>query len=92
MKGLKSFRNRAGYSTQMALAKELGIGTANVSEWELGRGYPSYLVIKKLLELGATVEELFGIEYANKSELTETDDVIEKRILQILKKMLLKCG
>jgi len=62
---IKTFRDRVGYKTQMALAKELGIGTANVSEWELGKGRPSYAILEKLLELGATVEELFGVEYAN---------------------------
>jgi len=63
MKGLKSFRERVGFTSQTALAKFLNINPANVSGWESGNGYPSYQVIKKLLETGATVEELFNISY-----------------------------
>jgi transcriptional regulator with XRE-family HTH domain len=63
MKGLKSFRERMGYRTQTALANALDRTIANVSEWELGKGFPSYQVIKRLLELGATVEELFDVPY-----------------------------
>jgi transcriptional regulator with XRE-family HTH domain len=59
------------------LAKALGINPANVSEWEGGNGFPSYQVIKKLLEMGATVEELFGISYktlaTNTSKTNFTD-------------------
>jgi DNA-binding transcriptional regulator YiaG len=61
--GFKAFRDRSGYTTQGALAEVLDVGTANVSKWEAGNGYPSYGVLKRLLEMGATVEELFGIEY-----------------------------
>lgn len=72
---IKAFRERVGYKTQMALAKELGIGTANVSEWELGKGRPSYAILEKLLELGATVEELFGFEYNEKQRLVKAEAI-----------------
>ena len=61
--GVKDFRERVGIKTQSALAKMLGINPTNVSEWEASRGTPSYAVLKKLFEMGATVEELFGIAY-----------------------------
>jgi transcriptional regulator with XRE-family HTH domain len=61
--GIKKFRDRARYNTQTDLAKALEIKPGNVSLWEAGNGYPSFLVAKKLLELGITVEELFGVEY-----------------------------
>jgi transcriptional regulator with XRE-family HTH domain len=69
MKSLKSFRERAGFASQTALAKFLDINPANISGWESGNGFPSYQILKRLLEMGATVEELFGIPYKS---LTET--------------------
>jgi len=62
--GFRSFRERIGLKTQSELAKKLGIKSANISEWEKGTGTPSFAQVKKLLEMGATVEELFGIPYA----------------------------
>jgi len=66
--GIKKFRERLGIKTQAALAKMLEINQANVSEWEIGKGSPSYAVLKKLFEMGATVEEVFGVPYKGKSE------------------------
>jgi transcriptional regulator with XRE-family HTH domain len=66
--GIKSFRKRAGFKSQSALASVLGIKPQNVSNWEAGDSFPSYQIIKRLFELGATVEELFDIEYNNISE------------------------
>jgi transcriptional regulator with XRE-family HTH domain len=59
----KDLRERLGYKTQTALAEVLVIEPSNVSKWEAGNGYPSYEFLRKFLELGATVEELFGVEY-----------------------------
>jgi len=59
----RAFRERIGIKTQSELAKKLGIDTANISNWENGKAYPSFLVTKQLLEMGASVEELFGIAY-----------------------------
>jgi DNA-binding XRE family transcriptional regulator len=63
--GIKNFRERMHYKTQGALAEALGIIPQNVSLWESGKGYPSFQIAKKLLELGAMVEEIFDIEYEN---------------------------
>jgi transcriptional regulator with XRE-family HTH domain len=63
--GLKYFRDRMGFN-QADLAEKLGVKQQNVSTWEAGKAYPSYSVIKKLLKLGAMVEELFGDNYTRR--------------------------
>jgi transcriptional regulator with XRE-family HTH domain len=81
--GIKDFRKRIGLQTQTELAKLLGIKASNVSEWESGNGFPSYQIIKKLLEKGATIEELFGIEYAKTHNLTEIDPAQQSFLKEI---------
>ena len=56
-----SFLQRKGYS-QTSLAEKLGTSSQNVNRWVSGVGVPSYELCKKLLELGMTIEELFGID------------------------------
>lgn len=46
---------------QSDLAKALGTSAQNVSKWVSGEGVPSFEFCKKLLELGVSVEDLFGI-------------------------------
>jgi len=52
---------------QVKLAKELGITQQTISMYCNGKATPSYATIKKLLQMGATVEELFGIPYTGQS-------------------------
>jgi transcriptional regulator with XRE-family HTH domain len=80
--GLKSFRLRKGFN-QEDLAKALGVNQQNISLWEAGRGYPSYLVLKKLLEIGAMVEEVFGIQYA-KMHLNPVIETTNKELGKIM--------
>lgn len=65
MVGLKSFLNRLNM-TKADLCRELDIDPKSslLSSYEKGRTYPSYEKCKKLLEMGMTVEELFGREAA----------------------------
>lgn len=56
-----SFRRRFGL-TQMAFASKIGVSHSTVAQWETGRKYPSYDVLKRLFLLGATLEEVFGID------------------------------
>lgn len=63
---IQSFLARKGYS-QTSLAEKLGTTSQNVNRWVTGVGVPSYEFCKKLLELGMTIGELFGIEL---SEMT----------------------
>jgi DNA-binding XRE family transcriptional regulator/HAMP domain-containing protein len=60
--GIKSFRDRLRLN-QAELAEKLGIVQGNITAWESGRGTPSFQISKKLLKLGITVEELFGVRY-----------------------------
>jgi len=61
--GILNFRNRKRLN-QTELAKILKIKPANVSKWESGKNnFPSFKAAEQLLEMGITVEELFGIEY-----------------------------
>ena len=62
--GIRQFRDRMRLN-QSELADKLGIVQGNITKWESGKGTMSFSVAKKLLEMGATVEELFGIEYAD---------------------------
>lgn len=58
---LIEFCRRIGIN-QTELAEQCGVSKAVVSQWNSGKRFPSYESIRKLLELGATVEELFGID------------------------------
>jgi len=61
--GILKFRHRKRLN-QTELAKILGILPQNVSKWESGKNnFPSFKAAEQLLEMGITVEELFGIEY-----------------------------
>lgn len=60
--GIKSFRSRCGYKLQSDLAVQLGCSISTVSAWERGARNPSYEECAALLRLGATVEEVFGID------------------------------
>ena len=61
MDGFRHFRYRLDLK-QRELAEHLGVSASAVSEIENGDRLPTYNQIKTLLQLGATVEELFGID------------------------------
>lgn len=56
--------------TQAELSKRLETTPGNVNRWAKGDGVPSYELCAKLLRLGMTVEELFGVDYAATHQLT----------------------
>ena len=58
---LFSFLRRKNMS-QADLSKALDTTPGNVNRWAKGDGVPSYDLCKKLLKLGMTIGELFGIE------------------------------
>ncbi|MCL2282918.1 MAG: helix-turn-helix transcriptional regulator [Fibromonadales bacterium] len=70
--GIRNFRKRLQLN-QVELAEKLGIGQQAISTWESDKGYPSFLVAKQMLEMGATVEELFGIPYNNSVTTSKVD-------------------
>jgi len=91
------FLNRKGY-TQEGLAKEIGCGTSNVGMWAKG-SFPGFNKLLKLVELGMTMEEIFGTKLykkfilpsfeKNKEEATpESESEFEKRVCEVLVKHL----
>jgi len=69
------------------MAAELGCKNPSVySLWESGRNDPSFKVVQKLLEMGATVEELFGVPYG-KGSPSEPGRDFEEKVLAVLNKV-----
>lgn len=48
------------------LAEKLEISSAAVLNWKNGRSFPKIETLLKLIDLGATIDELFGHDYAMK--------------------------
>ena len=61
----QSFLNRKKLKQREA-SEMLGVSMGLVGSWASGRAKPSYETIVKLIDAGATVEELFGKENAEK--------------------------
>jgi len=62
--GIKKFRERKKMMASL-LAKELEVSNSTYNNWEKGKRDPSFAIVQKLFKMGATVEELFGVEYEN---------------------------
>lgn len=60
---IKEFIDRVGIKSQEDLARRLGVGKGTVSMWAKGKRYPTHQTEAELLEMGMTVEELFGKAY-----------------------------
>ena len=54
---------RLGIRTQEELASVLGFSDQTISNWVKGKTYPTHQTEAELLEMGMTVEELFGKPY-----------------------------
>lgn len=76
---LQSFLDRVNIK-QADLAKAIDTSPGNVNRWAKGEGVPSYELCVKLLELGMTTEELFGVSTHKEIVL----DDLEARVKQIL--------
>lgn len=74
MKGLaiKEFLAREGEKlgirTQEDLARELGVSGQTVSNWVKGKKFPTHETEFRLLQMGMTVEELFGYPYPSSAD------------------------
>jgi len=86
--GIKKFRDYLSLN-QSKFAKKLDIDQQNISTWEAGRGFPSFKIAKKLLEMGIPVEWLFGIDYEKMHGYTKIEAANNDLLLQILKKLAL---
>lgn len=61
----QKFLDRMGWD-QSDLASKLDSKQSRISNWKTGLASPRYNEILKLIDLGATIEELFGDDYAEK--------------------------
>jgi transcriptional regulator with XRE-family HTH domain len=69
---LKAFRERLKL-TQEEMAAELDVPKPTYQGWEIRRTEPPVKVIRKLFGLGATVRELFCIDYSEEPVRTNID-------------------
>ena len=72
---------------QADLSRMLDTTPGNVNRWVKGDGVPSWEICRKLLLLGMTVEELFGVEYSKMhigegGRVTLTDDDLSRAFLR----------
>ena len=63
MVNIQGFIDRVGIADHFELAAKLGVKKSTVDSWSSGARTPTYDVCVKLLDLGMTVEELFGRPY-----------------------------
>lgn len=77
-KRIKYYRERQGLD-QKDVAKELGITSNAVSNWEQGRTRPDFSVLPKLCEtLKITLYELYGIDNALNTYTAKEQNLIER--------------
>jgi DNA-binding XRE family transcriptional regulator len=74
--GLKKFRERMDLK-QLAMAEKLGVNRATYNSWEIGRRDPPFAIVQQLFEMGATVEELFGVP--------DKEDVLQNILNRLVK-------
>jgi len=83
---IKPFRERKRL-TRNELANTLGAAQTTYYNWENGNREPPFSVIKKLFEMGATVEELFGVKIETEESFPPKGE-FEKRVCEVLAKHL----
>lgn len=74
---IKEFIERVGIRSQEELAQRLGVTNITVSNWAAGKRFPTHETEVKLLEMGMTVEELFGKPFPSSANAA-TDDFDRK--------------
>ena len=85
--GFQRFLNRTGLKVK-DIAKELGVTDSAVSSWKYGRAFPDYPKIFKLLEMGMTLDEMFGIKIAKTERMNRlvVETLEMKKILSLWQK------
>lgn len=89
---IKEFIRRAGIRDQEDLADRLGVKRSAVASWSSGERNPTYDTCVRLLDLGMTVEELFGKAYpstvgALDEEFRRKADYLAKALLANIDKL-----
>lgn len=59
---------RLGIRKQEELAARLGVSDQTVSNWVKGKTFPTHETEYRLLEMGMTVEELFGYPFPSSAD------------------------
>lgn len=92
---IDSFMKRLGCKNQQELADKLGMSQGAVSAWGSGTRSPRYEDCVRLLQMGMTVEELFGEDVAKSVAVSnfkidenteEFDAKVKESMLRILSK------
>ena len=83
---IKPFRERKRLKRN-ELADALCVPLTTYGNWENGHREPPFRVIKKLFEMGATVEELFGVKIETENNIPSRSE-FEKQVEIALVKMI----
>jgi len=70
---------------QTQLAKELGQSPTAYHHWEIGKNDPPFRIVQKLFEMGATVEELFGITYIGGTSPIDNAKITRDQAIKIVR-------
>lgn len=85
--GFQHFLDRTGLKVK-DIASAFDLTKAAVSSWKNGVSFPDYPKIFKLLEMGMTLDEMFGVEIAKTERINrlivETEEM--KKILSLWRK------
>lgn len=65
---IKEFIDRVGIKSQEELARKLNVSNNTISNWAKGKRFPTHETEFQLLEMGMTVEELFGKPYPSSAD------------------------
>lgn len=82
---IQNFIKREKIADHEELAKKVGVSKRTVDSWSSGARTPTYEVCQKLLELGMTVEELFGKPY--RSSIASAESSFERKSDFFFKKL-----
>lgn len=90
MVNVKGFIKRLGMRNQKELADRLSVKPGTVAAWSYGERTPTYEMCQQLLEMGMTVEELFGKPYPSTAERPQGE--MDRLVAESLKRMVEKMG
>jgi DNA-binding XRE family transcriptional regulator len=85
--GIKNFRDRMRWN-QAQLAKKVDLLQSTVSSWEKGKNVPSFHVARKLMEMGATVEEVFGLKYNEMHSLVKAESATSNELQEVIRRLI----
>lgn len=82
---IQGFIDRVGIADHEALAERLGTKKPTVDSWSSGARTPTYDMCVRLLDLGMTVEELFGKPYQSSAKVEgNMDRMVQASLMRLL--------